>query len=156
MVIPDKLVEFLHGPVFMALGTRDANLRPHHTSVVGGVVGGNREAFTLFLPEAVSRCPLDNLRDNGRVAFLVGSPSNECYQFKGVYLSHRPSNEREVAIQEIYRAKLVPHCVEHGMPEPLAKGLVLGLAYKPSLAVEFKVEEFFMQRPGPDAGMKIS
>ena len=36
-VIPDKLVEFLHGPQIMLLGTRDAKLRPTVARAFGAV-----------------------------------------------------------------------------------------------------------------------
>jgi hypothetical protein len=61
----------------------------------------------------------------------------------------------ERAIQEIYRRKLWPFGVQCGYPEQVAKPLVLGFAYKPAVAITFRVEEIFLQTPGPDAGKKI-
>ena len=41
-MIPDRVVELLHGPAFMQVGTRDAQLRPAHAWVIGAVVHPDR------------------------------------------------------------------------------------------------------------------
>lgn len=156
MAIPEKLVEFLHGPVFVGIGSRSEKLRPLHTWAMGGIVTSDRQGIVLFVPEAVSRPLMENLKNNGRVAIAAGSPvDNENYQFKGEFLSARPTDEKEVAIQEIYRAKLLASCIQVGYPEPMIKPLVMGFVYKPSLAVTFRIHEIYLQTPGPEAGKRI-
>jgi hypothetical protein len=46
--------------------------------------------------------------------------------------------------------------LQYGYPEQIAKPLILGFRYKPSVAITFRVEEIFLQTPGPEAGKKIS
>ena len=154
-MISEELVEFIHGPVFIAIGTRDERLRPTHTFVAGAIVNPDRETITCFVLHSRAEKIIGNLENNGRIALAVGHPSHESYQFKGRYLSSRPVDAKDVAIQEIYRAKLLACMLQYGYPEQISKPLILGARYQPALAITFRVEEIFLQTPGPEAGKKI-
>jgi hypothetical protein len=154
-VIPDRVVEVLHGPAITLIGTRDAALRPAHTSAVGAVVHDDRLTVTCFVPESRAARVLSDLQDNGRIAFGFGWTSHEAYQFKGTYLSSRPTTDEDVARQEAYRKRLLA-AVRQVYPEEIARPLVLGCAYRPGVAITFRVEEVFVQTPGPGAGTKIA
>ena len=154
-MIPDQLVEFLHGPSFLKVGTRDADLRPLHTSAVGAVVHDDRRTVTVFVPAARAGRALDNLRHNGRVAVEAGQMSHEAYQLKGTYLSSRPTTDEDIARQETYRARFF-ESVRQGYPEEIARPFSLGFAYRPGVAITFRVEEIFRQTPGPGAGEKLA
>ena len=154
-MIPDRVVELLHGPAFMQVGTRDAQLRPAHAFAVGAVVHGDRETITFFVPEARSARTLSDLRDNGRVALGIGLASHEAYQLKGRYVSSRPTGGEDIALQETYRAKMLA-AVRQVYPEEIARPLVLGVAYRPGVAITFRVEEVFLQTPGPGAGNRMA
>lgn len=154
-MIPDRVLEVLNGPAIMFVGTRDAGLRPVHTGAVGAVVHDDRQTVTFFVAESRSAKLLGNLRDNGRVAFDFGWISHEAYQLKGTYLSSRPTTAEDVARQEVYRKKLVT-AVRQAYPEELARPLVLGYQYKPGVAVTFRVDEVYLQTPGPGAGNRIA
>ncbi|MBI3799091.1 MAG: pyridoxamine 5'-phosphate oxidase family protein [Deltaproteobacteria bacterium] len=155
-MISEKLVEFIHGPVFMALGTRDEKLRPTHTFIAGALVNSDRETITCFVLQSRAEKILGNLENNGRITMTVGHPSHESYQLKGRYVSSRPLEAKDVAIQEIYRTKLLSVFLQYGFPEQLAKPLVLGFRYQPAVGITFRVEEVFLQTPGPGAGEKIA
>ena len=155
-MISEKLVEFIHGPVFMAIGTRNERLRPTHTFVGGAIVSPDRETITCFVPQHRAEKIIGDLENNGRIAMGVGSPSHESYQFKGRYVSSRPTDAKDVAIQEIHRTKLLALMLQYGYPEQIAKPLVLGFRYQPAVAITFRVEEIFLQTPGPEAGKKIA
>ena len=154
-MIPEKIVEFIHGPVFISAGTRDEKLHPAHAWTVGAVVNPDRETVTFFVPQSRSDRILANLKENGRIALAVGSPTHESYQLKGVYVSERSADEKDRAIQEISRNKLWRFGIQCGYPEPVAKRLVLGYAYHPAIAITFRVQEIYLQTPGPDAGKKL-
>ena len=47
-MIPQELVEFLHGPVGFILGTRDARLRPCATWVSGVIADAANDDITMF------------------------------------------------------------------------------------------------------------
>jgi hypothetical protein len=155
-MIPDRIIEVIHGPAFMHAGTRDERLCPAQAFVIGAVVHPDRETITFFVPESRSERILSDLKSNGRVALAVGLATHEAYQLKGVYISSRPADAKERAVQEVYRSKLLSALLQAGYPAQIAKPLVLGFAYQPAVAITFRAEEIFLQTPGPEAGKKIS
>ena len=154
-MIPDRVVEVLRGPAVMLVGSRDAGLRPAHTVAVGAIVHDDRRTVTFFVPESRSARLLSDLRDNGRVAFSFGWVSHEAYQLKGAYLSARPTAADDVARQETYRAALL-EAAREAYPEEIARPFALGAAYHPGVAVTFRVEEVYVQTPGPGAGARMA
>ena len=153
-MIPDRVVEVLRGPSVMQVGTRDAELRPAHAYVWGVVVHDDRQTLTFFVYEKRAKRTLSDLEDNGRVALGIAQASHEAYQLKGRYVSSRTANDDDYALQEAYRSKL---CAAIGQvwPEEVVKLLFLGAAYRPGVAITFRVEEVFLQTPGPGAGSKM-
>jgi Pyridoxamine 5'-phosphate oxidase len=153
-MIPDRVVELLREPAFMHVGTRDAEFRPTHAFPLGALVGDDRETVTFFITEGRSKRILSDLENNGRVAFAASLLSHEAYQLKGVFFSWRPASADDIAFQEAHRAKLCA-ALCHWFPEEMAKAFILGLACRPSVAITFRVEEVFLQTPGPGAGNKM-
>jgi len=154
-MIPDRVVEVIHGPAWLYAGTHDEKLRPAHTFAVGAVVHSDREHVTFFVPRSRSERILSDLTSNGKVALAVALASHEAYQLKGGYVSSRPTDEKDLTVQEIYRPKLFADGLRAGYPEQIIKPLALGFAYRPGVAITFRVQEVFLQTPGPDAGKKI-
>jgi hypothetical protein len=155
-VIPDRVVELLHGPAYMQIGTRDDGLRPSHIFAAGAVVHDDRQTVTVFVPTARSVHVLRDLTGNGRIALGVSLASHEAYQLKGTYISSRPTNDAERARQEVYRAALLASALEAGYPEAIARPMTQGFAYTPGVAITFRAEEVFLQTPGPGAGTLLS
>lgn len=155
-MIPDRILDVIHGPAFMHAATRDERLRPAHAFVVGATVHPDRETITFFVPESRSERILSDLENNGRVALAVGLVTHEAYQLKGVFLSSRPTDAKEQAMQEIYRSNVLSSMLQAGYPQQLAQPMALGFLYQPGIAITFRVEEIFLQTPGPDAGKKIN
>lgn len=155
-MIPDRVVEVLHGPAFMQIGTRDDGLRPAHTFAAGAVVHDDRQTVTVFVPTTRSGRVLRDLTGNGRIALGVSLASHEAYQLKGTYVSSRPTDDAERARQEAYRAALLASALEAGYPEAIAWPMTQGFAYTPGVAITFRAEEVFLQTPGPGAGTLLS
>jgi len=155
-MIPDRIAEVIHGPAVMYAGTRDERLCPAQTFVIGAVVHPDQETITFFVPESRSERILSDLKSNGRVALAVSLLTHEAYQLKGSYISSRPTDTKDRTVQEIYRSKLLSAMLQASYPEQIARPLVLGMAYQPAVAMTFRVEEIFLQTPGPEAGRKIS
>jgi len=153
-VIPDRVIEVLRGPSIMQLGTRDAELRPAHSYVAGAVVHDDRQTVTFFVNEKRSSKILSNLENNGRVALGFAQLSHEAYQLKGSYVSSRPASDEEYAFQETYGASICAALCQW-FPEETAKALVRGIANRAGVAITFRVEEVFLQTPGPGAGSKM-
>jgi hypothetical protein len=155
-MIPDRVIELLHGPAYMQIGTRDAALRPAHTFAVGAVVHEDRETVTVFVPSARAGRMLADLESNGRVALGIVLASHEAYQLKGSYLSTRPTDASDLARQETYRKALLEDALRVGFPEEIARPLTQGLAYTPAIAMTFRAEQVFLQTPGPGAGTPLT
>lgn len=151
-MIPDRVVEVLHGPVYVQVGTRDATLRPAHTLAVGAMVHDDRQTVTVFIPAARARRALADLESNGRIAVGVALASHESYQLKGTYVSTRPTDADDLARQEAYRRALLADALKAGYPEEIARPFTQGFAYTPGVAITFRAEEAFQQTPGPGAG----
>jgi hypothetical protein len=160
-MIPDRVVDVLHGPSWIQIGSRDEALRPAHTMAVGAVVHDDRQTVTVFVPTARSERLLGDLTANGRIAVGIAlasheSASHESYQLKGTYVSSRPTDEMERARQEAHRAALLESALEAGYPDAIARPLTMGLAIAPSVAITFRAEQVFQQTPGPGAGTLLS
>lgn len=155
-MIPDRVIELLHGPVYMQIGTRDAALRPSHTFAVGAVVHEDRETVTVFVPSARAGRMLADLENNGRVALGISLASHEAYQLKGSYLSTRPTDVSDLARQETYRKALLEDARRAGYPEEIAWSMTQGIAYTPGTAITFRAEQVFLQTPGPGAGTPLT
>ena len=50
-MIPDKLVDFVHGPTLSWVGTRDGRLRPTVTWAFGARVSAASDEITAFVPD---------------------------------------------------------------------------------------------------------
>jgi len=155
-MIPDRVVEVLHGPTWIQIGSRDEALRPAHTMAVGAVVHDDRQTVTVFVPTARSGRVLRDLTGNGRIAVGLALVSHESYQLKGTYISSRPTDDTDRARQEARRAALLESALEAGYPEAIARPLALGLAITPGVAITFRAEQVFLQTPGPGAGTLLS
>jgi hypothetical protein len=155
-MIPDRVVEVLHGPTWIQIGSRDEALRPAHTVAVGAVVHDDRQTVTVFVPTARSGRVLRDLTGNGRIAVGLALASHEAYQLKGTYISSRPTDDTDRARQEARRAALLESALEAGYPETIARPLALGLAITPGVAITFRAEQVFLQTPGPGAGTLLS
>jgi len=155
-MISDRVVEVLHGPTWIQIGSRDEALRPAHTMAVGAVVHDDRQTVTVFVPTARSGRVLRDLTGNGRIAVSLALVSHESYQLKGTYISSRPTDDTDRARQEARRAALLESALEAGYPETIARPLALGLAITPGVAITFRAEEVFLQTPGPGAGTLLA
>jgi hypothetical protein len=149
-MIPDRLVDFVHGAVVAFIGTRDARLRPTATWAFGARVSATTDEISAFVPDIEFDQTRSNLVHNSIVAYTVSDPiSTESYQFKGKLAGMRPTTEEERAVQAILRGKLAAKLAMFP-PE-----FVTGYTFVPSTALTFKVEQVFVQTPGPGAGRQL-
>jgi hypothetical protein len=155
-MIPEHIVEQLHGPVVLGLGTRDAGCRPRHAMPLGAVVAPDRVHVTFLLPTAVAAGVLADLADNGQVALGCGHPvTHKAYQFKGRYCDHHTANESEETVIRIWRDKVNACLTQAGYPAAIARTFVCGFTSTPATAVTFVPTKIFEQTPGPEAGRLV-
>ncbi len=151
-MIPQKYVDFVQGHTLHFVGSRDAKLRPMFSWAFGATVNAQEDTITFYVPNVEGAKTLSNFEDNGMVALTVSdAATHETYQFKGPCLGMRPSGDKDTAIQDIHRSKLISHLGPLGYGEEMWSGF----AISPSTAVTFKVEDAFVQTPGPGAGNKL-
>jgi hypothetical protein len=154
-MLPDDIVEFLHGPLVFALGTRSPKLRPAIGVAVGAFAAAATDQISFFLPNVQCQPHLANLADNGLVAFTAGEPrSHKNYQFKGLVVDVRPSTASDVAIREVYRDKLIAYFRQQYFT-PLPDKFIGDYISDPSTTITFRVLKIFNQTPGPNAGRPI-
>lgn len=152
-MISQRLVDHVHGPVLSWIGTRDARLRPSITWVMGTRASPAGDELTLFVPDIEIARTKHNLEQNGLIAVTYVEPiSHDAYQFKGKLVAMRPTTEEERAVQEIHRDKVMAHVVKYTKFPP---ALILGFRLHPSTAIICRVEEVFLQTPGPGAGKRL-
>lgn len=154
-MIPGKIVRFLDHYANLAFaGTRDRKLVPHGHRVSGWQLGADARTFTAFIAHGFTDGLLEALDDNGQLAVTVEEfPSHETYQLKGRYLRHRPIQPDDLAIVERVRGRYVKS-VRHMHPDaPI--NVLQAFILAPSIAIEFEVQEVFVQTPGPGAGARL-
>lgn len=155
-MLPDDIVEFLHGPLVLALGTRSPKLRPAMARVLGAFAEAATDKISFFLPNVQCEPHLTNLADNGLVALTAGEPgrSHKNYQFKGRVVQIRPSTASDVAIREVYLDKLTAYFRQQYFI-PLPDKFIGDYISDPSTTITFRVLKIFNQTPGPNAGRPI-
>jgi hypothetical protein len=154
-MLPDDIIEFLHGPLVMALGTRSPKLRPAMGRVFGAFADAATDRISFFLPNVQCEPHLTNLADNGLVAFTTGEArSHKNYQFKGRVVEIRPSTASDAAIREVYRDKLITYFRQQYFI-PLPDKFFGDYIIDPSTTITFRVLKIFNQTPGPNAGRPI-
>lgn len=153
-MIPGKIASFLEQRANVAAcGTRDKDLVPHGHRVSGWRVGPGPDTMECSIPEEFTEHLLDSLHDNGRIAVTIEEfPSHETYQFKGRYLTHRPPAADDLAIHEQCRERFARSLRSFlNLPENVLRAFTL----KPHVVVAFRLEEIYLQTPGPGAGSRI-
>lgn len=155
ITIPGRVLRFLeqHANVAFA-GTRSRELVPYGHRVTGWSVADGGQTLIALIPESSTSHLVESLEDNGEVALTVEEfPSHETYQFKGRYLRHRSVRPDEVAVVDRIRDRFV-RGVRHVYTEA-PQQLFSAYIQRPAVAVEFEVQEIFVQTPGPGAGERL-
>jgi hypothetical protein len=154
-MIPGKILRFLDDYANVAFaGTRSRDLVPYGHRVSGWRVSADGRSLTALIAEPFVNHLVESLEDNGAFAVTIEQfPSHETYQFKGRYLRQRPLEPQDVDTVGRIRGRLVkglrpmfPHA-----PEAMLNWFVPD----PYLAIEFEVDEIYLQTPGPGAGARL-
>jgi hypothetical protein len=156
MRIPKHVIQIADGPAWAHAGTRDASLVPHHHVTWGLRVMQDGLHVEALIPHGFVGKLRENLADNGRLALTVGEPkSHETYQLKGFGEGVREPTDDERTFQARWAEILLRHLAAGGTPEHLREKMKL-IASLPSTYVRLRVEEIYVQTPGPTAGQRIA
>jgi hypothetical protein len=153
-MIPVKIAGFLERANVSHAGTRDGNLVPHGHRVSGWRVGADGQTLIVLMPEGARPHLIESLEDNGQLSVTVEDyPAHETYQFKGRYVRHRPADQADIDVVSRLRERFLQSVIRlYGEP---AAGPVRAFSQRPSIAVEFTVDEIYVQTPGPGAGARV-
>lgn len=144
-----ELPRILEGHDAIAVGTRDAGLRPWVSLAAGVSFAAGDGLMTVFVPEATSEETLANLEANGVIAVVFEHvPSHHTVQVKGRVTEIRPAVEVERSLVERSMASFFAQ-VEAGGGAP---NVVRKKRRWPCRAVTFAIGDVFEQTPGPRAG----
>jgi hypothetical protein len=153
-MLPDDIVEFLHGPQILCVGTRSDRLRPAVGRPMGVIADAPRDLISFILPQVQCEPHLTNIADNGMIAFTAGhATSHQNYQFKGRAISVRPSTPADTAVRDVYRDKMIVFFRQWLMPLP--DHFFGDFIVDPSTTITFRVAKIFNQMPGPKAGQAL-
>jgi hypothetical protein len=151
-VISDEVFAFLAGGKSMVVGTRDAQLLPEVTRAVGLRPWPDHRHVSVFLPDATGARALQNLRDNGRIAIALSNPpDHRSVQLKGQVIELVPGSEEDAAAVRAYVAQVALVLDVLGLPAHL----VSRINCLPCTRAEVRVDEIFLQTPGPGAGSAL-
>jgi hypothetical protein len=155
ILIPGKLIRFLEQYANVAfVGVRDSGLVPFGHRVSGWRVGADQRTMTIFVPHEFVQRLVDSLQQNGELAVTVEAfPAHETYQFKGRYLHHRSVQDDDVEIVNRVRRRFVKSL--RPMDPDRSEDALQAFVSSPSLAVDFEVQEIYLQTPGPGAGTRL-
>lgn len=144
----ESLPRILAGHDAIAVGTRDAALRPA-CSLAAGIAypGGGR--MIVYVPEATGARTLADLEANGMIAVVFEEIStHHTIQVKGRVTEIRPAREDEHPLVERSVAGFFAQVEAFGgRPSVVRKK-----RRWPCRAVAFTVSDVFEQTPGPKAG----
>ncbi|WP_247236496.1 hypothetical protein [Telluribacter sp. SYSU D00476] len=155
MILTDRFIELINTPS-AALWASNCNqeLEPEMVRLLGTKVEPDREHILFFLPLKYGEGLLHNFTHTDKLTFLLAIVlTNESYQLKGSYLSHRPCNSAEVEFQKEYMTGLSTAISEYqGLPGESAFNAYY---HQPSVAVRMLVREAYEQTPKIGAGEKV-
>jgi hypothetical protein len=149
--LPPEAVELLAGGMTIYLATRAATLQPDCVMAYAVRDEGGGEV-TVFLAAARAARTLENLRDNGKLALSMTRPSsNRSVQLKGTFVRvGTPSDEDRVYLER-YRERFVDEMERVGVP----RAFTARLPWWPTVPVVMRLDEVFLQTPGPEAGRRL-
>ncbi|HQQ78162.1 MAG TPA: pyridoxamine 5'-phosphate oxidase family protein [Thermoanaerobaculia bacterium] len=146
--ILENLPRILAGHDAIAVGTRDAAMRPACSMAVGVAFPGEGRV-TVYVPEATGARTLADLEANGAIAVVFEEiPTHHTVQLKGRVTEIRPAGERERELVERSIGGFFAQVEAVGGPP----AVVRRKRRWPCRAVTFAVADVFEQTPGPKAG----
>jgi len=147
----EKIIQYFDIPLAMSLGTRDAELKPNYSRVVGTALSAD-EIFKFYLGKEKADKTISNLDDNGLIALTMVHPLNyRCLQIKGRCIRYYEADESEMENVKNYLAQFTSVLIKMGLPEDV----VYKWPHDPAIVVEMDLDEIYEQSPKKGAGEKL-
>lgn len=155
-MVPGVIARFLNERANVAVaGTRGPDLVPHLHRVAGWRLNADQQTLTCLIPGLFTEHLHESLEDNGRFVITIEEfPTHETYQFKGTFLAHRDATAEDHRLVAQLRSRFARGVRSQlpDMPADLLEGSILD----PAVALDIRVEEVYLQTPGPGAGTRLS
>jgi hypothetical protein len=151
-MIAPELAAFLEEGLAIHLGTRDEQLAPNGTHVVGVKVDDDGSQLVVYVAKTSATHVLRDLRSNRQAAVVFARPTDDrACQVKGIFVSARPARDDErafiIAQWDLFLDKLAAI----GIP----RGFAAGWDTWPAMAIRIQATTLFEQTPGPAAGTPL-
>lgn len=154
-MIPQDIADFIAQPGLpMSFGTRDAGLQTSVSHAFALKLSDNKKDIRFIVPKIAAGNHLNNLQQNGRVAFTIGHPvTHVCYQLKGKYVSYTDCTTEDMNLLGKNFAAFTDSMA--GIFGEHVREILGKLNFGEFLSITFSPEEIFDQTPGPGAGKKL-
>lgn len=153
-MIPGKILKFLETSSAAIAGTRNERMVPSLHRVSAWRLDADGETLSCAISGNYTPNLIANLENNGQLAVTITEVvSHETYQFKGRYTGHHPATPADIALFEAKRGRFVDALgiLFPELPEDIGGAYLL----EPTIVVQCKVREIFLQTPGPGAGSRL-
>ena len=148
-------VDLLQGPISVAVGSSDAQRRPHFTRGMGVRPGDAPEALVLLIPKVAASRLLADVGENPTIACTLAHMGTfETRQLIGRVDGVSDATDDDVARAEATRAKAAELLGQFFGPGTGA-GWLRYVAH-PAVAVRLRVEHVYDQTPGSRAGARLA
>jgi hypothetical protein len=154
-MIPGVMVDFLHRASVAIGSTRTRDLVPNVHFLSGWYVEENREILVCLVSAGFTDRLIESLEDNGHFAVtaeVIGP--HETYQFKGIGAGSRPAAEADAQVHRACQQRFLQALGRH-FPNRFREADVRAWIGPPAIAVRVRVDEIFVQTPGPAAGRRL-
>jgi hypothetical protein len=153
-MLDKTLTEFLEQGLAIHIGTRNEALRPNGCRVTAVRVEDQGRNLVAYLPKAATPAVLDDLRSNGQAAVSFARPTDDrAVQIKGEFVAERDADASEEAFVLGQWQSLLKELDMVGLAELTSTSAWL---MWPCVAVTLRVNNVFIQTPGPEAGAVLS
>ena len=150
-MIPENTFEVIREG-FGHIGTASNEKMPSHTDTLGAVINDKKDSITFFVRKSLSEKVLANLEENGKATVFIGVVSHEAYQFKGQFVEARTLSYQEQEVSEKNRNQFIEIMGGMGLPKPAVQRL---FGVEPDIGITIKINDVFVQTPGPEAGKRL-
>jgi hypothetical protein len=148
-LISEDIVALCLSGVSLLVGSRDAAMMPECARGVGLAFSADRREFTVYLPEASAGFTPRNLADNRRLALGVSVPlDHRSFQLKGEVLSCTRAGDEALPLIRRYLEQYADVLAVIGLP----RDILVRVNHWPALAIVARLDELYVQTPGPGAG----
>jgi len=154
-MLTQDIINLFQGPIIVGLATANQFSRPFFTRAFAAAGEPGGSTLDVFIPQIMAERPLADLRENDRIAAVVGDVTNfKALQFKGRLLNHSPATSDEQALVGATLLRLLPVLAQFfgpGMAEGWSRYIV-----EPALRLRIQMSEIYDQTPRSGAGQRIS